>query len=267
MTILIAFFGLQKKAVNQTHHHEKFTSIIIGGLKASKNPNIFLSYLSSFAARGDSIIVSTFLITFIQNYGKANGVDPKAALTRAGEISGFVQVAALCFAPVIGFIADKVNRTLLMIIVAAISCVGYALFGLIEDPYNWSGELIVAVVSVGIGEMGILVMCQSLLAQHAPKNETGAVSGFFAFSGSVGILIATTVGGYLFDSWREGAPFIIFSIFNGIVFIAATIIFIYQIVTKTNEPLIYKKHEEPKYKLLEQEDNTSHSLQNHAQSN
>ena len=160
LTIVISFFGLQKNTVAKVSNHESFWKIIVGGLKATSNPIIVLAYISSFAARGDSVIVSSFMPTFIQNYGIKIGIDSKLALNRAGEVSGIVQVFALVFAPIIGVMADKVNRLFLMAVVSTLSCVGYAMFGLIQDPYNWSFSLVLAIVTVGVGNFFYLLSFQ-----------------------------------------------------------------------------------------------------------
>ena len=48
--------------------------------------------------------------------------------------------------------------------------------------------------------------------------------GLFNLSGAVGILVASLVGAFTFDSWRPAAPFILFGILAGIVLIWAFIV-------------------------------------------
>jgi predicted MFS family arabinose efflux permease len=47
------------------------------------------------------------------------------------------------------------------------------------------------------------------------------VVGVFNSCGAIGILIASSIGGRLFDSVGPSAPFILVGIFNGMVFVAA----------------------------------------------
>ena len=54
-----------------------------------------------------------------------------------------------------------------------------------------------------------------------PESNTGAVSGLFSLFGAVGILLATKIGGLLFDSWMSGAPFIITGLANGVIALGA----------------------------------------------
>jgi len=84
------------------------------------------------------------------------------------------------------------------------------------------GALIyIAIALVGIGEIGMIVGGQVLIAAEAPTISRGAVSGFFGLMGSLAILLTTKLGGFLFDTWTPTAPFLIVGIFNVIVFIAS----------------------------------------------
>ena len=58
-----------------------------------------------------------------------------------------------------------------------------------------------------------------LIAQQSPKDVRGSVIGFFSFCGAIGILVATKIGGILFDGWREAGPFVLFGVFSVLVII------------------------------------------------
>ena len=49
-----------------------------------------------------------------------------------------------------------------------------------------------------------------LIAQQSPERIRGSVIGLFNLFGAIGILVASKVGGVLFDNWRPAAPFILF---------------------------------------------------------
>jgi MFS family permease len=70
---------------------------------------------------------------------------------------------------------------------------------------------------VGVGEIGGAIASQVLIAQQAPRAIRGSVIGVFGLCGALGILTAFSAGGYLFDHWRESAPFLLFGIFGAIV--------------------------------------------------
>ena len=57
-----------------------------------------------------------------------------------------------------------------------------------------------------------------------PPKVRGSVAGVSSFFGAIGILLNTKLGGYLFDSWKEGAPFLLVSIGHGIVCIVAVVL-------------------------------------------
>ena len=125
-----------------------------------KDPYVVLAYLASFAARGDSSVVTLFLSVWIQAYAEGRGVAKTAALARAGVITGVVQVVALLSAFVIGPAADRFSRSAVTMVVSLIGLVGYLLLGLLDNPYDWGAQLGTAILCLGIGEMGILIMSQ-----------------------------------------------------------------------------------------------------------
>jgi MFS family permease len=62
---------------------------------------------------------------------------------------------------------------------------------------------------------------QTLIGQEADPRITGSTLGAFNFFGSVGTLVATVLGGYLFDIWTPGAPFLMMGFGSSIVLILA----------------------------------------------
>lgn len=127
------------------------------------------------------------------------------------------KVVALCAAPFIGVLADRFSRVGVTLGVSLVGTLGYLLLGLLDDPSTWSVQLIAAVAFLGlnvfplffwrffsygggvsgIGEMGMLIMSQSILGLHAPVATRGSVSGFWAMCGSFGIMFGSGVGGVL----------------------------------------------------------------------
>lgn len=43
----------------------------------------------------------------------------------------------------------------------------------------------------------------------------------FTLAGAIGILLATKIGGWVFDAWMPGGPFVITGLLNGLVMLAA----------------------------------------------
>ena len=237
---IVSMFGLAKKSTVVQYQHTGFKQLVKSGIEAMRDPYVVLAYLASFAARGDASIVTLFLSVWIQTAAIAHcgvGVDPNVckinALAHAGEITGVVQIVALLSAPIIGFCADRFSRALVTMVVSMVGLCGYLLLGLLSNPYAWfsdgsigeSLQLGLSLVFLGVGEMGILIMSQSILGLHAPTETRGSISGFWALCGSLGIMFGSGVGGLLYPH-NPGSPFFIFAVFNCIVATFALILYI-----------------------------------------
>ena len=99
---------------------------------------------------------------------------------------------------------------------------GYTLFGLSPDPF--SNDIIVPAIVLGMGESSTIVAGNALIGQSAPAQIRGSVLGCFALSGATGLLVATSLGGRLFDLWMAGGPFVQMGIINAAVLTFAIIV-------------------------------------------
>ena len=209
ITGILMLIGLKPGARTQSEHSESLLSITRNGLRAARDPGIALAYGASFVARGNLMIVGTFFTLWVTNYGTAEmGMSRADALARAGMIVGIAQGCALLGAPVFGILADKITRIRALIIALLISAIGYGSTLFITDPFTTG--MIVCAALIGLGEIGCIITSGVLVTQQAPESHRGAVIGFFTLSGAVGILVASVVGGYLFDAWRASGPFVFF---------------------------------------------------------
>lgn len=212
ITGIVMFLGLKKGAGESSdgEHSETLWQITRAGLRSGKDPAIALAYGASFVARGNLMIVGTFFTLWVTNYGTAElGMNRAEALGRAGMIVGIAQGCALLGAPIFGILADKINRLVALRIALLISAIGYGSTIFIFDPF--SPAMIFCAVLIGLGEISCIITSGVLINQQAPERQRGAVIGFFTLSGAVGILVASVVGGYLFDAWRPSGPFVFFS--------------------------------------------------------
>jgi len=221
ISAIYLFVGLAPGA-NLHNKHASYYTIIKDGLKAARNPKIALAYCSSFAARGDSVVVTSLLSLWINQFEINRGATPEHAASQAGMISGVCQTIALVSAPLFGFLGDRYDRVLCQLLAAGVASIGYFFLFLVESP---EGPLMfIAVSIVGIGEIGMVIASQILLTTEAPDNIRGAVSGFFGLAGSVSVLVSTKLGGYLFDNWRPSAPFFLVGIYNVIVLVLGIVV-------------------------------------------
>jgi MFS family permease len=213
---LIMLVGLQPRTSVQKEQRESVFALARDGIRAARDPGVALAYAAAFVSRGDLAIVGTFFTLWLTRYGTTEaGMTAAEALKRAGMIIGIAQLMALISAPIFGWMADRLNRVTAVVIAVGISSIGYGSTFLINDPLG-GGMLIVAAI-IGLGEVGGVIASGVLIAQQSPRKIRGAIIGTFSFAGALGIMVATLVGGWLFDNWRSSGPFVLFAIFGVIV--------------------------------------------------
>ncbi len=189
------------------------------GFGAARNPRIAVSYASAFAARGDVVVIGTYVSLWGTQAGIAEGMLEENALARATIIFATIQTAALIASPVIGIMNDRINRVTALIIGMGLAALGYITFGLQTTPLGPSA-MAVAVI-LGIGQISAILAGTTLVGQEADPKITGATIGVWSFCGAVGTMIGSLLGGLLFDWWRPGAPFLLMGGLNLVVVVAA----------------------------------------------
>eukprot|EP01128_Nolandella_sp_AFSM9_P001291 TRINITY_DN1139_c1_g1_i1.p1 TRINITY_DN1139_c1_g1~~TRINITY_DN1139_c1_g1_i1.p1 ORF type:complete len:509 (+),score=79.31 TRINITY_DN1139_c1_g1_i1:154-1680(+) len=217
LSSIVLWFGLNP--VSKAKEYVSLVNILKDGVLAGKNPKVLLAYMAGFAARGDAIVLTSFLSLWINKYYVGLGHTKVEALAKAGAISGIAQTVSLVAAPLVGFMADRFNRTACQAVSAFVAAGSYFVLFNMSEPTG--AVTYVMVCLVGLGEIAMIVSSQVLIATEAPKSVRGAVGGFFALLGSVSILVSSKVGGYLFDNWKETAPFGLVGLWNSLVFLFA----------------------------------------------
>jgi MFS family permease len=193
-----------------------FLKLMAKGIGAGKNPRIFVSFASAFAARGDVVVIGTYVTLWGTIVGKSIGMTGAEALAKATIIFVVIQTAALIAAPIIGIINDRINRVTALVLGMSLASFGYLVFGFSQNPFDdiWG---IVAAVFLGIGQMSAILAGTTLIGQEVNPKITGATIGVWSFFGAVGTLGGSFFGGLLFDSWRPGAPFLLMGFANLLV--------------------------------------------------
>jgi MFS family permease len=210
------WFGINKNWPRQTGPQDSMLTIAKAGFVSAKNPKIALSYAAAFVSRGNLAIVGTFFTLWLANYGTAElGMTRGEALKQAAITLAIVNISVLLGAPLIGILADRINRVTALVITLLIAAVGYGGTYFIENPFG-PGMKMLAII-IGLGEVGCIIGSSTLIAQESPVRIRGAVVGFFSACGAIGILIASKVGGQLFDAWSPTGPFVLFGLFALIV--------------------------------------------------
>jgi MFS family permease len=72
-----------------------------------------------------------------------------------------------------------------------------------------------------MGEGAAILSGAGVIGQEAPEDIRGSVLGLFNFCGSLGILTISFLGGFLFDAWMPGAPFVVVGLINATIMVLA----------------------------------------------
>jgi MFS family permease len=189
-------------------------ALIAAGLSAARsNPRLLLCYASGFVGRADLVVVGTFYTLWLTQAGIEAGLTNEEAAQNAGAMFALVMTAALFWAPVLGYLSDRFDRTLILAIGLTLALFGYCVMGLLGDPLgSW---LIPASILLGIGQMSVTLATSPLMGQESPAELRGAIVGTYSVCGAGGILFVTSIGGRLYDAISPAVPFIMIGLLNG----------------------------------------------------
>lgn len=203
---VVVFAGLRKGTpVNKTDQLP-IRELVGSGLAAARNPRIALAYASAFIARGDLVVVGTFVNLWGTTAGIEAGLDPAEASAKGRMLFAITGIAGLFWLPLMGIMLDRVNRVTGTTICMAIAAAGFLLVNLVDHPLAPGAWIFF--VFLGIGQISAFAGAATLIGQEAPVASRGAVVGMFNTFGAIGILFGTAVGGRLYDSIGPHAVFV-----------------------------------------------------------
>jgi MFS family permease len=215
----LAMLGLKPGRPEGAEQKPPVLALMRDGLTAAQKPRIFLSYLSSFAARADMAIVTLFLTLWVIQDASGENLTTAEGTARAGMIVGTAQIAAVIWAPIIGIIGDKIDRLNLLILGFGIATVGYGWVASLDDVLALSA--VPGLLLMGMGLSSGQLSSTVLLAEASPVPIRGATFGVQAFCGALGILALSAGGGRLFDLVGPYAPFAAVALCNATVLVSA----------------------------------------------
>ena len=225
VTALIMQLGLKDGTPSGKKARASLPRILqIGIQQGRENPRLLVCYAGSFISRADLTLVATFVSLWLQRVGRDEGLDGPEALARAGLMFGLIQGASLLWAPVAGVLIDRYHRLACVVAALLLGAIGYTLLGLQEHPFTPIGYL--GCVLVGIGQMSVILAVTGLLGQETPLDARGSVIGLAGLCGSIGILVTSLAGGYLFDHWRISGPIILVGLANLAAFVFAFVVWL-----------------------------------------
>lgn len=221
----MVMFGLKPgrpDSVKANKKHVPVSTLMAEGFKAGRNPRIAVSYLSSLAARADMAIITLFLILWVQNASVGAGMSAAQAAAKAGMTVGIAQAIGIFWAPLFGVIADRIDRLSLLIFGFSLAAIGYFWIGTQADILSTAA--IPALLCMGIGQSSTILAANVILGQEAPADIRGSAFGMQAVFGAIGILLLSSIGGRLYDTFGPHAPFYTIAGANGLVALVGLIV-------------------------------------------
>jgi hypothetical protein len=156
-----------------------------------------LSYVGGFVARASSVGVTLFIPLYVNAYYAESGMCNKSiehpyentkycqdAYILAAKLTGVSQLAALVFAPIFGYLADKYRRFNIPLLVSAcIGIIGYTAMAFLNNPDpqapGGTAWVFLIVSLLGISQIGAIVcslglLSHSILELTAKSGSNGA---------------------------------------------------------------------------------------------
>jgi MFS family permease len=206
--------GLMGKTSRQVEEKRSVIQIAKDAIKAAqKDPSISLAYGVNFTATGAINVIGTFFTLWIVTYGTTTGrLTSAEALARAGMIMGITQMMGLVSAPLFGILADRIPRVLAVVLACGLTAVAYAATLLISNPL--SIMMIILGIFLGLVQISGVITAGALIAQQTPDSVRGSVMGFYGFCAALGTMLASVLGGFLFDRWIPQGPFVLSAVLS-----------------------------------------------------
>lgn len=215
----IVMLGLKGGRPGGAMRNDGLRTILQRGLQAGRRPRVALAFGSAFAARGDMALITLFLALWTTQAAISAGATAAEATMRVGMTVGIAQGTAVLWAPLFGWLGDRIDRLTLLLLGFALAVAGYAWIGLTQQIA--APGAIPALVMLGIGQSSTILASSVLLAQEAPPESRGAVFGLQSFVGGIGILAISAVGGVAFDELGPQSPFLLMATVNLLIVVWA----------------------------------------------
>jgi MFS family permease len=151
-----------------------------------------------------------YLSLWAQQAGMATGLTAGDAQAKAGIMVAIVSGSPILFAAGFGILNDRFDRVTFLIFALALAVIGYMGFGMLDYPIM--GLAIPVGIVMGCGQVASIIASQTLIGQEADPRIAGSTLGAFNFFGAAGTMISGVLGGYLFDKWTNGGPFLMMGI-------------------------------------------------------
>lgn len=177
-----------------------------------RNPRFGLVMTMGFVIRSDYFVMLSFVSLWVVNAAAEKGVSSIEALKTAGLLMLTLKLATAAAQAVFGFVADRVERSRLLVTSLLLTGLSLVSTALVSDVFSVAMFVVVAVI--GITESALIVCGQTMLGAEAPPELRGSAMGVFYFTGTLGVVIMSAVSGLLFDRIGYSAPFVMIGLLN-----------------------------------------------------
>ena len=125
-----------------------------------------------------------------------------------GALASVFMLVYMCYAPVMGYLADRFSRPKLM----SISALVWSMATLATGAANRFAHLLTARGLTGVGEGGFTTIAQPFLAEHYPKEKHALVLALFGLALPLGSALGYGLGGVIGQTWGWRIAFIVLSV-------------------------------------------------------
>lgn len=140
-----------------------------------------------------------------------------AAATDTHPLTGMGQGVSLAFAPIFAIAGEYFRKSTVLSAAGIIGAAGALPFAFTKLPPAHKSNYVL-VCMVGIGQIGMIVTGMTMVnGVYVDPKYRGSVAGVFSFCGALSIMIMAKLGGYLFDVWMYGAPFVLMGVAHAVI--------------------------------------------------
>lgn len=215
---LVAAWGLAGRLGHSLSAAQpKLMDMLRQGFRSARDPGVALACAAAFTSRGVLAVTGAFMSLWLIQHGIGQlGMTASAAMQQLAMPRVLVIVTgAMLGAVLMGFLSDRIRRVSAVALASAFTSLIYLAIGWVDDPTQPWVYLLLGLM--GIAEISAFVASQALVGERAPADKRGVIIGFFGVAGAFGILVGTTLGGFLFRDIGPSAPFMLFGAFNLVV--------------------------------------------------
>ena len=224
VSLLIFRFGLKAGVPEEVRQRPRWWDLIRSGIEQMSNPRIVLAYLYAVTARGALVVAGLFMSLWATTAVRAAGGDVAVAQYQVWLPFMVVQVFAVGWSFVFGWILDRVSRVAGVVLSMAMAIVAYGSMYFVESPLDL--RMLPLFALLGASMASGMMSSMALVGQEAPPAKRGAVIGLLSVFGSVGIILAANVGGGLFSAATPWAPFLLIAGSQAVLIVVAVVIWV-----------------------------------------